>query len=220
MITKKLSLSALLLVSLAPSYTAFSLSDAATAEAYQGKDADWKYIENKFVVEPANKLASQIQKARAIALVTAACALLSTKIDAIQKATFDASTLKMDLTTISAAVLGLMGFEAYANYLDASIKHDTLVKFLKNWDFHRKYVPTSLIPAFDELAVAFNASKAQKFSDEQVNQIFEVIRHLVEHSFANRYKAKEEKNEGLISMFKTLTDISKNLAPKAAGSKD
>jgi hypothetical protein len=212
---KKLSLSALLLVNLTTSFTAFSLSDAATAEAYQGKDADWKYIENKFVVEPANKLASQIQKARAIALVTAACALLSTKIDAIKQVTFDASTLKMDLTTISAAVLGLIGFESYANYLDSSIKHDILVKFLKNWNFHKQYVPTSLIPAFDELATAFNASTAQTFSDEQVNQIFEVIRHLVEHSFAARYKAKEEKSEGLISMFKTLTDISKNLAPNA-----
>ncbi len=220
MISKKFSLLALLFISLTPSFISLSVSDAAQAEAYQGKDAEWKYLEAKFIVEPSKKLHSQVQQIRTIGLLATAIGILSTQIQAVQEFTFDAKKLALNnLVTISAIGLPLLAVETCTNYLDARIKHDTLVKFIKNWEFHKKYVPTSLIPAFDELAAAFNASTRKSFEADEVTQIFEVIQHLLEHTFASRYKPQEEKKESLFATFKTITDISKNLAPEAPKNK-
>ena len=94
--------------------------------------------------------------------------------------------------------------------------HEALVSFLKNWSLHKENVPTSLIPVFDELSELFNASKDKTFSSEDVNAIFEVIQHLIEHEFSNRYESKDKKKDAdMLGMFKTITDIGKNLAPSS-----
>jgi hypothetical protein len=221
MISKKLSLSALLLIGLTPSYQTFSaISDAAAVECYKGKDAEWKYIEFIFIEQPKNQLNSFIQKARAGLLAIVTTAILSTQFNTVKSYTFDAAQIKPDLPTFSAGVLGLIGFETLTNYIDASIKHDALVKFLKNWDFHKQNVPNSLIPAFDELAAALNRSNTKTFTTEQVTTIFEIIQHLIEHEFSKRYEKDKKKDVDMIGVFKTITEITKNVAPKASGSKE
>ena len=213
MIIKRLSLSTILILGLTQAIHP-GLSNTAVSEAYKGKNGDWQYIELIFIEQPKNKLAAFVQKVRAIAFTVICGSLLSTKITTIKNQTFDASKLTFDLPTISAGILGLISFEALTNYMDASIKHDALVKFLKDWNFHKQYVPTSLIPIFDELAAAFNNSTRKTFSNEEVNAIFEIVQHLIEHEFSKRYEKDKKKDADTLGMFKTITDISKNLAPK------
>lgn len=215
MISKKLSLSALLIFSTVANISA-QVSDNSIAEAYKGKNGDWKYVEYIFLEKPKADLKKFAQKTRASLIALAALTILSTKVDSIKNMTFDGSAIKFDFQTYSAGALGLISYEYIISYMDASIKHEALVSFLKNWSLHKENVPTSLIPVFDELSELFNASKDKTFSSEDVNAIFEVIQHLIEHEFSNRYESKDKKKDAdMLGMFKTITDIGKNLAPSS-----
>lgn len=222
MTLKKLSLSALVFMSLAANINSNQLSNEALVEAYQGKDSEWKYIEFLFIEKPKAALNSYAQKVRAIGLGLVAGTILTAKLvekttpatqtGSEKKPADNVSKILSDLPVVfSAGVLGLISFDSITSYIDASIKHDTLVNFLKDWDFHKEYVPASLIPAFDELATAFESSENQTFTADQVNSIFEVIQHLIEHEFSKRYEKDKKKDSDTLGIVKTITDISKNL---------
>jgi len=211
MISKKFYLSAILLVSINPAVHS-ELSNPALVEAYKGKDSEWKYMEYLFIEKPKTQLNSFAQKARAIILTLGASTILATKFENIKNVTFDASKLTSDLSVaFSTGILGLIGFETITNYMDASIKHDTLAKFLKDWDFHKQHIPVSLHPAFDELATAFNASESKTIKSEDVATIFELIQHLIEHEFSKRYEKDKKKDTDMLAVVKTVTEIGKNI---------
>jgi hypothetical protein len=195
------------------------VSNPSLVEAYKGKDAEWKYIEYLFIEKPKAQLNSFAQKTRAIILALAATSILTVQFKNIEtwaplkkKGSFDCSQLSSDLPTVfSAGLLSLLGFEAITNYKDASIKHETLVNFLKDWNFHKQYVPTSLIPVFNELATAFNASSTKTIQTEDVNKVFEIIQHLIEHEFSKRYEKDKKKDGDMLAVVKTVTEIGKSI---------
>ncbi len=192
-----------------------ALSDNAYAECYTGKDSEYRYLEFYFVEQPKNLLNAHLQKSRAIILTTAATAILTNEYFKISinenNIKYPIFNPKIDLNSIAAAVLGLTGFDIYSSYKEAEIKHDLLVSFVANFDFHKDYIPDCLIHAFEELAEAFHASETQTFLADDVDAIFEVIQHLLEHEFSNRYAKEKKKDSDTIGLFKTITDISKNL---------
>ncbi len=205
MISKKITLSTLMIATIGCNNYVTALSDKAYAECYQGTDdSQYRYLEFYFVEQPKNLLNEQMKQARAIALA----AITSIVIFNSYSPFFDP---KIDITTISAALLGMTGFDWYSSKQETKIKHDLLVKFIKNLDFHIHYIPISFIPTFEELATTYNASKTKTFTPEEVNAIFELIQHLIEHEFAKRYEKEKKKDSDTLSIVKTFTDVYKNL---------
>lgn len=220
MIRKKITLSILLIAIIGSNNHLTALSDNAYAECYKGKDSEYRYLEFYFIEKTKNLLNAHTQKARALLLSTIASTILTNEYLKKESITEKAEKIinypifnpKIDLAPIAAAgLLALTGFDVYSSLKEAEIKKDILIKFITNWEFHKQYIPTCLIPAFDELAKAFNASTTKTFSDADVSVIFEVIQHLIEHEFSKRYEKEKKKEEGTLGLFKTITDISKNL---------
>ncbi len=83
-----------------------------------------------------------------------------------------------------------------------------MIKFLQNWPKYRSYVPDEFVAAFDELAQYYNDHQ-HSMTNEQINEMFEIIQHLIEHYFEKRYP--KAKDVDLLGTFKTFTDIGKNL---------
>jgi len=184
------------------------ISATAISSSYEGNEAAFKYLEFLFIEQPANALKGHSQKALAASLATVTTGILSRPYWAqapIQK-------IEVGIETISAALLGSVVYHMYIAQVEKSIKRTTLVKFLENWTHHRQHVPTQLIPVFDELARTFNRS-SKALSQAHVDQIFEIIQHLIEHEFAKRYEKDKAKSADTLGMIKTITEINKNLAP-------
>jgi hypothetical protein len=215
MVSKKITLSIFLIATIGGNNHITALSDNAYAECYKGKDSEYRYLEFYFIEQPKNLLNASLQKARATILATVATIILANTqlkyFDPKTNSTVQYFKPDINLNTIAASVLGLTGFDLYSSYKEAEIKQDILVKFIANFDLHKQYIPACLIPAFEELAAAFNASATKTFLANDVNAIFEVIQHLIEHEFSKRYEKEKKKDEGTLGLFKTITDISKNL---------
>lgn len=204
MASKKITLSILLLATVGSNNHITALSDNAYAECYKGKDSEYRYLEFYFIEQPKNLLNEQLKNARAALLTGIASAVLAnSQLNYFKK--------EIDITTVAASILALTGFDAYSSCKETEIKKDALIKFIANWEFHKQFVPTCLISAFDELAAAFDASKDKTFSNKDVNSIFEVIQHLIEHEFSKRYEKEKKKDTDTLGLFKAITDISKNL---------
>lgn len=204
MISKKITLSILLIATINYNNHITALSNNAYAECYKGKDSEYRYLEFYFIEQPKNLLNEHIQKSRAIILGIAASTILANS----KLQYFDT---QINLNSILTTMLGLTGFDLYSSYKEVEIKHDLLIKFITNLDFHKQYIPAPLIPAFEELAAAFNASSTKTFDASDVSAIFEVIQHLIGHEFSNRYEKEKKKDSDTIGLFKTITEISKNL---------
>lgn len=214
MVSKKITLSILILSTIGSGKFTMTLSDNSYAECYKGKNSEYCYLEFYFIEQLKNSLNKQIDKTRASLLIGITSAILANgylknNTNVLGKIlNFEP---QINLNTIAASLLSLTTFNIYNSYQEAQIKHDILVKFIANWEFHRQYVPTCLIPAFNELANAFNASATKTFSTEDVNAIFTVIQHLLEHEFSSRYTKETKQESNTIDIFKTITEISKNL---------
>lgn len=189
------------------------ISATAISSSYEGNEAAFKYLEYLFIEQPANALKGYSQKALAAALTVVTTGILSRPYWAqapVQK-------IEVGIETISAALLGSVVYHMYIAQVEKSIKKATLVKFLENWNHHRQHIPTQLVPIFDELASAYNNSnrKAPRvpkvISQTQIDQIFEIIQHLIEHEFAKRYEKDKAKSADTLGMLKTITEINKNL---------
>lgn len=205
MVSQKITLSILLLATVGFDNHITALSDNAYAESFKGKNSDYRYLEFYFIEQPKNLLNEHITKARAILLAGITSAVLA-------NSKFQLFNTQTDLvTSISTSMLALTGFDVYSAQKENEIKKNILIKFINNWEFHKQYIPTSLVPAFDELAAIFNGSENKTFSDEDVNSIFEVIQHLIEHEFSGRYAKEKKKDIDTLGLFKTITDIGKNL---------
>lgn len=184
------------------------LSEDAISDVFNTQlEGAAKYLEFHFVFQPNNKLqAAQTNLTMGVSSV-AATALLLAKFqleDAKYKAYVDNSTL-----IASGMLCVATGYYLY-NIAEHLVKSETLVTFLKNWSHHRQFLPDDFTTAFDELA-AYQAD-GKSFSAAQVNEIFELVLHYIEHTFEKRYP-KEKKSQDLLSSVKTITEIGKNCAP-------
>jgi hypothetical protein len=237
--TKKIVALALLTTT---SFSHANLSLEAVNHCYETqREGAWKYVEYFFVVQPTNKIQATTKKVASIMLPTAAALFLarhsiynyvagSKTIPDVEKAVTPATThccgcpvkpeqkpspssfLSDGPTIIASGVLYVAGGYAYLNQQESNIKHDALVNFLHNWNFHRAYVPVEFVEAFDELSAYYQASESKTFSNAQVSQIFEIVQHLIEHCFEKRYP-RDKKGDDLLSSVKMITEIGKNLSP-------
>lgn len=189
------------------SFTKQAISNEAVAQAYdKTTDAGFKYVEYLFIVQPANKLKDASKTA-----LTAILTSVTTAILARPYVCTSAPKLEIDISTISAALLGSVAYNWYLGQQEAVIKKETLISFLKDYAYHRQYIPVQLQPAFDEISNNIAVAKIHGFSKAHIEQIFEIIQHLVEHEFAKRYEKDKVKDADSLGMLKTITDISKNL---------
>ncbi|MBI2344954.1 hypothetical protein HYV10_02675 [Candidatus Dependentiae bacterium] len=215
MILKKITLFLIILATVNFKNDIKALSNNSYAECYKGKDGECRYLEFYFIEQVKNQLNEHVKKARATLLTTIASIILCNeyfKKDINKIINYPLLNPQMDLAPIaSASLLAFIGFDMYTSFKEAEIKHDILIEFLTNWEFHKQYIPISLIPAFEELVTAFNAAQNKRFSPKEVFAIFEVIQHILEHEFPERYKKENKKNEDTLGLFKTITDIGKNL---------
>jgi len=214
MVSKKITVSLLFITAAISNNHLAALSNSSYAESYKGKNSDYRYLEFYFVEQPRNALNEHIKKARGLALTSIISTVLvneyfKTSVDNVIK--YPIFNNKFDISSIAIAILALTGFDVYTSIQEDAIKKDALIKFITNWDFHKQFIPTSLIPAFDELATTFNNSESKTFSNEEVNAIFEIIQHLLEHEFSGRYSKEKKKDADTLGLFKTITDINKNL---------
>lgn len=194
-----------------------SLSTEAIAQAYEDRNGPAKYLELYFVVQPNNALKSASCKIYTYGLsaIAAAYLLYSNTVGEIftQAQGANAKESKLSLATIApvfaAGTLTKGIYDWYLGYIEQSIKYDCLTAFLTNWNIHRSHVPTVLVPLFDELAKKFASSKT--LSSEIVDQVYELVNHIIEHEFPARYK-NETKFESSLQITKVITDIYKNVA--------
>ncbi len=208
-ISKKLFFTSLLTVA---SLSFAKLSEDAISDCFSTqRDGAAKYLEFHFVFQPNNKLqAAQMNLAVGVGC-TAATALLVSKISKVQKYIFnetDKATISVDnATLIASGMICIAAGYAYYCSFENKIKAETLTNFLKNWTHHRQFLPEDFTTAFDELYAYKQDGKT--FSTAQVDEIFELVLHFIEHSFEKRYP-KEKKSADLLASFKTVTEIGKN----------
>ena len=211
-----------------------SLSLESQHACYQ-EDNGWKFLEYTFVEQPKNQLNAAQANATTALLVLGAASLWYKDILNMVGKTFDLPSLKQEKTqtiwhpvtltdgttgykedrkvppfnlasSISTVTVSLAIYQAYSSYLKCQIKRQTLVNFLSNWESNQNFVPKELVPAFNELA----QKNIKKLSNANISQIFDIIQHLLEHTFSNRYKA-DSKSTDMLSTIKTFTDIGKNI---------
>lgn len=208
--TKTFMIQAVFSIGLLTGSTHSELSLKAVKDCYEGRDSGFKHLEFVFIEQPKAELQSQSSKVQATILGLISTYVLASSV--VQQTTEKSKNTPAIVGKIGAtALLGKIAFDYYCSILDQQIKHATLVKFLTNWKFHRQYVPTQLISAFDELALSFEASKSKTLTSGQVSEIFAIIQHLIEHEFAKRYEKDKMKAMDTLGTLKTITDISKNL---------
>jgi len=112
---------------------------------------------------------------------------------------------KFDIkTSVAQITIGKLVYDAYANYMKKSIQKTTLVNFLKNLETYQNHIPSELVPAFSELA-----TRKDNLTDSEVAQVFEIIQHLLEHTFSGRYKT-DAKSPDVLGTLKTFSDLGKN----------
>lgn len=198
------------LLVLALAYTTAALPadlPAAIAETYQAQrsDADFKYVEYVFIVKPTNTLKAQASTTFALLTAVAATGVMAHSYNSGK----DLSLGNLNVLTVgSVGAVGGIAYNWYIAHLDANIKHKTLVNFIKNYDdLHRDFIAESLLPLFDEIA----SLPVEKLTPAIVDQVFEVVRHLIEHEFAKRYEKDKQKDADILSTAKSITDIYKNL---------
>lgn len=185
------------------------LSDEAIASSYEtDREGSWKYLEYIFIVQPTNTIETNSKYMLAGVFAVGSTAFLA-RTQLSELITRKENSFNFEnSTSIASIVLAMTGFFAYYCKMEASVKHETLVNFLNNWSTHRNYIPEELTSAFDELEQAFQSSKNKSFSNAQVNEIFEIVQHLLEHLFEKRYPKKAADS---LSAVKTITDIAKNI---------
>ncbi len=107
-------------------------------------------------------------------------------------------------SSIAQIAIGKLAYDLYANYMKKSIQKSTLVSFLSNLETYQARIPSELMPAFNELATRQN-----NLTDREVAQVFEIVQHLLEHTFAARYKT-DAKSADVLGTLKTFSDLGKN----------
>ncbi len=195
------------------------ISIEEVAQCYdQNPETDqWKYLELYFIVEPNNQIqaASMSLSVKIGAFVSglflATRAIPSKQIivpGKINDVTMEVARVTVDPSTlITTSILAAAAGFWYSGLTELEIKKNTLTSFLKNWSYHRNFIPKELVPAFDQLA-----TYQSTINDQDVIKLFTIIQHLIEHTFTKRYP-KEKKSTDLLGAIKTITDIGKNISP-------
>lgn len=197
------------------------LSNEVITACYEDQvQGAWKYIEFKFIEEPKQAIENATLQFNVNLSAFCAFLFLGNKYTATTKKEIkedkEVSTVNEYFPSDNASIIAsgiLIAAGAYAQdcKIEASIKRKTLVNFLKDLSYHRDFMPEELLPAFDEIALGYENSKT--ISSAQVNQIFAIIQHLVEHSFEKRYP-KGNKSASMLDSLKKLTEIGKNIGGK------
>jgi hypothetical protein len=185
-----------------------NLSKNAISDVYANQlEGAAKYLEFHFVFKPNNTLqTSQMNLAVGIGATAATGLLLATKTSSGK----DLVGTMDNPTMIASGMLCIAAGYAVYCATENLVKYQTLIDFLKNWSYHRQFLPEDFTAAFDQLFAYQQAGK--KFSTAQVDEIFELVLHYIEHSFEKRYP-KEKKSPNLLTSLKTITEIGKNCAP-------
>lgn len=224
----KISLAALFCFASITSQVQATLSDAVIVQCYEGRDSQYKYLEYLFVYEPAQRIKAHGQWVASTLLAAVPAYIVGKHLNAtvikdycnkssdVSEKTPTSNT-KSAFTGIDAALFGativltkVVFYDMYMAQFEKSVKKETLINFLKNIDFHKKHIPTQLVPAFEELAQAA-AEKNYALTNDQVVEIYTIINHLLEHEFAKRYEKEKDKGFDALGFVKTITDIKKNL---------
>lgn len=206
--SKKIFLTAILATT---SLSFAKLSEDAISDCFSTQlDGAAKYLEYHFIFQPNNKLQA-LQTNLAVSIgASAAAALLTLKAVSTSTSQENSKTTPDNASLIASGMIcGAVGY-IYYSWAESNIKAEILVNFLKNWAHHRQFLPEDFVTAFDELA-AYQAD-GKTFSTAQINEIFELVLHFIEHSFEKRYP-KEKKSPDLLGQLKTITEIGKNCAP-------
>jgi len=227
-LANKFMLSGLLLAGIS-SQTLPSLSTDSKITCYKTqRDGSWKYLEYIFVVKPANELKQASNQAQAFMAVAWSIFFARTTISNFinpqsKPAVVVEKVAKNETNTeegkgkpapfdLAGHLAGLavsgVAYQSYCSYVESSIRMNTMTKFLNDWDTHRSHVPEEFAVAFDELAKYYFANQ-YSVTNQQLDEMFEIIQHLVEHTFEKRYP--KAKDLDILGTFKTFTDISKNL---------
>jgi hypothetical protein len=191
------------------------LSQETIAESYQNNAHGFQYLEFKFVIEPSEKLQERIDKLKTTTFSSTAIAAILTSIKQ-NNANTDTNSVKPWIS--AAAIITIFSLIAKATFdycsstITQEIQQQTLINFIRDWDIHRYYIPTQLIPLFDELAMMYELSDKKTFTTQQVSELFSIINHLLEHEFSDRYKKEKPSKDGdVLKMVKGITDIAKNI---------
>lgn len=189
------------------------LSEEAVIASYQQDDGAWKYVEFLCIVQPKNQLNKYINHGYGAFGGIGALYLIKnyfqdTKIDydASKKNFFEKALLGVAAATATKTI-----YDFFTCYMKRSIRKETLQNILHKWNVHRPHFPSALIPCFDELHALYADQGDDMLNDMLVSEVFELIQHHIEHFFDKRYKQEEEKKEGALPTFKTITDVWKNL---------
>lgn len=202
-------ISAFLLTSLQSSMFPGLSLDAQVACYDQQTDGSWKYLEYVFIVQPTNKI-NAISNNAVAAIATTSSLFLAYNWANTPTAGSQSFNL---MPHLAATGLTKVLYDAYCARANSEIKAGTMKSFLANWNAHREYVPKDFAIAFDELANIYNTNP-ENLSDKTINEMFEIITHLIEHSFSKRYEKEKTKGFDLLNAIKTTTDIGKNLGGK------
>jgi len=190
------------------------LSLQSTTDCYADtkEEGAWKYMEYIFIIQPKSMLNANVYHIQS-GILTLSAFLFIARNHIYQYVTNSKEkTDCIDIPTLFATgMIGKIGYDFYLKKEEALIKKQLLIKFLNNWDYHRKFAPLALISAFDELSDSLLTSKTKTLSDDQVNNVYEIIQHLIEHTFSKRYEKDKTKETDMLGMLKTITDIGKNL---------
>lgn len=189
------------------------VSDDAVIATYHGKDAAWKYLEYKFVVEPNKKINLLMAHASGIVGLAGATALGLKACTNYCPELSSKKLLENMVPTVSAVAVGYTALNYLQCYMTRTARKQVVVDLLDNWDTHRKYLPVSFVECFDELFVAYQEHGDAALTPSLICQVFTLVEHHLEHNFTNRYKKEDVKQETNLANFKSLTEVFKNLAP-------
>jgi len=211
--TKKLFLQTSLSVMLGCTVTANAqLSDQATLSTYQNP---WKYLEYLLVVKPQNELSRLTEHSFAaiggLGAITIGKEYFCDKAKDDKKSKNDTVSkpdpVKYIYLALSALAAGKAAYGLFNCVAKRYIYKNALADFLKKWDTHRPYMPTSFVECFDELALMHQAQGNAMLTSSLVADVFELVQHHIEHHFENRYKKPESKSVDPIESFKNCTEV-------------
>jgi hypothetical protein len=193
----------------------FALTNQAVSDCFsQETNREWKYLEYFLVIKPNSETQEKHLKTQVGVVATTAACVLTAKIYLTHISNHRNRDPFDSVAVFCASVIAGSAAYLYNSTTEIQIKRATLIDFLTNWNHHRQYVPAELVPAFDELAVAFRISGSKVLTDDTINQIFTIVVQLVEHAFGDKRYPKEKKSFDVLKSLKTMTDISKTLAGK------
>ncbi|MBP9764996.1 hypothetical protein KBD08_01535 [Candidatus Babeliales bacterium] len=183
-----------------------TVSSDAVHSCYEGHDSAFKFLEYTFIEQVREQVESLTTQVQAGLFSVGTLGFLG--YNSVQKD--DTTKIGAQTTILVSLVAKFIVYDTYVNYVKNKVQTATLINFLKNWETHRAYIPTQFQDLFDELATAYANSTNKTISAQDVQKVYSIIQHLIEHEFAKRYEKDKIKAADTLNLTKTITDIAKN----------